>query len=95
MNDKKMLTSQKMREISPEMDPLRLGSGWQKEDLSKPQIYIESTFGDSHPGSAGLDRIVEDVRTGVNDAGGFGARYFVTDMCDGESQGNDLSLIHI
>ena len=89
MNDKKMLTSQKMREISPEMDPLRLGSGWQKEDLSKPQIYIESTFGDSHPGSAGLDRIVEDVRTGVNDAGGFGARYFVTDMCDGESQGND------
>lgn len=84
-----MLKSQKMREVSPEMDPLRLGSGWKKEDLGKPQIYIESTFGDSHPGSAGLDRIVEDVRTGVNDAGGFGARYFVTDMCDGESQGND------
>lgn len=89
MDEKKMLTSQKMRQTAPEMDPLRLGSGWQKEDLSKPQIYVESTFGDSHPGSAGLDRIVENVRTGVREAGGFGARYFVTDMCDGESQGTD------
>ena len=41
-----------MRKKSPEMDPLRLGTGWSKEDLSKPQIFIESTFGDSHPGSA-------------------------------------------
>ena len=45
------LTSQKMRKIAPEMDPLRIGCGWKKEDLSKPQIMIESTAGDSHPGS--------------------------------------------
>jgi len=40
------LTSQKLRKIAPELDPLRLGTGWKLEDLSKPQIIIESTFGD-------------------------------------------------
>ena len=49
-----MMTSQKIREIAPEQDPLRMGMGWKVEDLSKPQIMVESTFGDSHPGSAHL-----------------------------------------
>ena len=84
-----MLISQKMRALAPEMDPLRLGTGWKKEDLGKPQIFIESTFGDSHPGSGHLDKLVEAVRKGVCEAGGYGARYFCTDMCDGESQGTD------
>jgi len=83
------LISQKMRELAPELDPLRIGTGWKPEDLSKPQIMIESTFGDSHPGSGHLDILVEEVRKGVNDAGGHGARYFATDICDGESQGTD------
>ena len=81
--------SGKFRTISPEMDPLRLGSGWTIEDLDKPQVIIESTFGDSHPGSAGLFELVEEVRAGVAEAGGHGARYFCTDICDGESQGTD------
>lgn len=84
-----MLISQKMRTLSPEMDPLRLGTGWSVDDLAKPQIFIESTFGDSHPGSGHLDRLVEAARKGIADAGGHGARYFCTDMCDGESQGTD------
>ena len=84
-----MLISQKMRTLSPEMDPLRLGTGWSVEDLAKPQIFIESTFGDSHPGSGHLDCLVEAARKGIADAGGHGARYFCTDMCDGESQGTD------
>ncbi|WP_251317210.1 dihydroxy-acid dehydratase [Flintibacter muris] len=84
-----MLTSQKMRQLAPELDPLRLGTGWKPEDLSKPQIFIESTFGDSHPGSGHLDKLVEAAREGVAQAGGHGARYFCTDMCDGESQGTD------
>lgn len=83
------LTSQKMRKIAPELDPLRIGTGWKKEDLSKVQVIIESTFGDSHPGSGHLDILVEAVREGVQDAGGHGARYFATDICDGESQGTD------
>ncbi len=84
-----MLTSQKMRKLAPELDPLRLGTGWKPEDLSKPQIFIESTFGDSHPGSGHLDQLVKAARDGIAQAGGHGARYFCTDMCDGESQGTD------
>lgn len=83
------LESQKMRTLAPELDPLRIGTGWQPEDLEKPQIFVESTFGDSHPGSGHLDKLVQAVREGVAEAGGFGARYFVTDICDGESQGTD------
>ncbi len=83
------LISQKMRQLAPELDPLRLGTGWKPEDLSKPQILIESTFGDSHPGSGHLDRLVEAARKGIAEAGGYGARYFCTDICDGESQGTD------
>ena len=89
MSGLKKLTSQKMRELAPELDPLRIGSGWKPEDLSKPQIIIESTAGDSHPGSAHLMKLVEAVRKGIFDAGGYGARYFCTDICDGESQGTD------
>ena len=78
-----------MRKLAPELDPLRIGTGWKPEDLSKPQVMIESTFGDSHPGSGHLDILVAEVRKGVEEAGGYGARYFCTDICDGESQGTD------
>lgn len=83
------LISQKMRALAPEMDPLRIGTGWKPEDLGKPQVLIESTFGDSHPGSVHLSRLAEEARRGIADAGGFGARYHATDICDGESQGTD------
>lgn len=71
------LTSQKMRKLAPELDPLRLGTGWKKEDLSKPQILIESTFGDSHPGSGHLDKLVAEVWRGVADEGGRGGALFL------------------
>lgn len=71
------------------MDPLRMGMGWRDEDLDKPQIMVESTFGDSHPGSAHLNRFVEEAVQGVNESGGKAARYFATDMCDGIAQGHD------
>ena len=83
------LRSQELRKIAPELDPLRLGTGWKLEDLSKPQIMIESTFGDSHPGSGHLLELVEEARAGIAEAGGHGARYFTTDICDGEAQGHD------
>ncbi len=83
------LQSQKLRELAPELDPLRLGTGWKVEDLSKPQILIESSFGDSHPGSVHLLELAEEAKAGVAEAGGHGARYFCTDICDGEAQGHD------
>lgn len=84
-----MLKSQKIREIAPELDPLRLGTGWKPEDLGKPQILIESSFGDSHPGSAHLLELSQEAKKGAAAEGGYGARYFCTDICDGEAQGHD------
>ena len=37
------------------------------EDLDKPQIMVESTFGDSHPGSAHLDWFVEEAMKGIQE----------------------------
>ncbi|MBR5545601.1 MAG: dihydroxy-acid dehydratase [Clostridia bacterium] len=84
-----MLPSQNVRKLAPEMDPLRLGMGWTEDDLEKPQIMIESTFGDSHPGSAHLLELVNDAADGVRQSGGRAARFFVTDICDGQAQGHD------
>ena len=83
------MISQDIRAIAPEMDPLRMGMGWKAEDLSKPQIMIESTFGDSHPGSAHLLGLVDSAAESVYAHGGKAARYFATDICDGMAQGHD------
>ncbi|WP_077612387.1 dihydroxy-acid dehydratase [Clostridium sp. Marseille-P2415] len=83
------LKSQQVRAIAPEMDPLKIGMGWSVEDLKKPQIMIESTFGESHPGSAHLLGLVNQSMEGIAESGGKGARYFATDTCDGMSQGHD------
>lgn len=83
------MISQDIRAIAPEQDPLRMGMGWTEEDLSKPQIMIESTFGDSHPGSAHLLELANEAAAGVAEAGGKAARYFTTDICDGMAQGHD------
>jgi dihydroxy-acid dehydratase len=83
------LESQKIRALAPEMDPLRMGMGWRVEDLGKPQILVESTFGDSHPGSAHLMELAAETVAAVGGKGGRGARYFATDICDGMAQGHD------
>ncbi len=83
------LNSQQVRKLAPENDPLKIGMGWTVADLDKPQILVESTFGDSHPGSAHLDQFVGEAVKGITEAGGKAARYFVTDICDGIAQGHD------
>ena len=92
-----MLKSQEVRALSPEMDPLRMGMGWKVEDLSKPQVIVESTYGNSHPGSGHLNLFVEEAVRAVDENGGKAARYFATDMCDGMAQGHNginFSLAH-
>lgn len=84
-----MLRSQEVRKAGPEVDPLLLGSGWAPEDLEKPQILLESTHGDSHPGSKHLNQLVEEAKIGVYKAGGKPAAYAVTDICDGVATGHD------
>ncbi len=92
-----MLKSQETRKLSPEIDPLRMGMGWTVDDLSKPQIMVESTFGDSHPGSGHLNIFVDETVKSIKENGGKAARFFATDLCDGMSQGHDginYSLAH-
>ena len=39
------MKSQQLRKLAPELDSLRLGSGWKIDELSKPQIIVESSYG--------------------------------------------------
>lgn len=84
-----MLRSQKMRSVASESDSLRMGAGWTEKELDLPQIMIQSTMGESHPGSAHLSGLVEIARKAVGENGARGAMYTVTDMCDGIAQGHD------
>ena len=83
------MKSQQLRKLAPELDSLRLGRGWKIDELSKPQIIVESSYGHSHPGSAHLDKLVDEAGIGIKEKGGRAANYFVTDICDGEAQGHD------
>lgn len=83
------MKSQELRKIAPELDPLRIGTGWKIEELDKMQIFIESTYGDSHPGSAHLNELVGYVEESLKVVDAKGAKYYTTDMCDGEAQGHD------
>lgn len=84
-----MLHSQRMRQIAPEIDSLRLGCGWGTDDLGKPHALIETVGGDSHPCSIHILRMADTVREGVIEAGGVAGRYHCTDLCDGILQGTD------
>ena len=83
------MKSQELRKIAPELDPLRIGTGWSVSDLARTQIMVESTFGDSHPGSVHLLKLANLVCDSIYENNGKGARYFVTDICDGEAQGHE------
>jgi len=87
--------SQEMRRLGPEGDALRIGVGWSEEDLDRAYLLVETTGGESHPGSVHLDSIAEEVRRGAREAGAAVARQACTDMCDGIAQGTaavDYSL---
>lgn len=81
--------SQKERMLWAQFDALELGSGWSEEDITKPQILIEDVYGDSHPGSVHLNSLTDQVKWGVLERGGYGAKYHITDICDGCAQGHD------
>lgn len=83
-----MLMSQVIRRSGPEVDPLWLGTGRNIADLSKPQILIDSTYGDSHPGSRHLTTLSESARNAVYAAQAMPALYTVTDICDGVATGH-------
>ena len=88
------IRSSKERLLWAQFDALQMGSGWDEEDIGKPQIRVEDVYGDSHPGSVHLNQISEQVVYGVYEKGGKPGRFHVTDICDGCAQGHDgMNLI--
>lgn len=83
------IKSKKERQLWAQFDALQLGSGWDEEDIGRPQILVEDAYGDSHPGSVHLNQISEQVVYGIYEKGGHPARFHVTDICDGCAQGHD------
>ena len=82
------------RRLWAQFDALQLGSGWDENDISKPQILVEDVFGDSHPGSVHLNTLSDHVCRGVYETGGAPGRFHATDICDGCAQGHDgMNLI--
>ncbi len=88
------IRSERERALWAQFDALQLGSGWDEEDLSKPQILVEDAYGDSHPGSVHLLQVSEQVCRGIYERGGCPGRFHTTDVCDGCAQGHDgMNLI--
>lgn len=88
------ISSSKERLLWAQFDALQMGSGWDEEDIGKPQILVEDVYGDSHPGSVHLNQVSEQVTFGVYEQGGRPGRFHVTDICDGCAQGHDgMNLI--
>ncbi|MDL2226103.1 dihydroxy-acid dehydratase [Deltaproteobacteria bacterium OttesenSCG-928-M10] len=85
----KKLISQAARQQNPEADPMLMGCGLTWDDLAKPHILIESTQGDSHPGSRHLSGLAAQIQAGVMKAGGQPALYAATDICDGIACGHE------
>ncbi len=83
------IRSARERNLWAQFDALQLGSGWDEEDIGKPQILVEDVFGDSHPGSVHLDRLTEQICRGIYEKGGMPGRFHATDICDGCAQGHD------
>ena len=81
--------SVKERELWAQFDALQLGTGWDEEDISKPQILVEDVYGDSHPGSMHLNQVSEQVCRSIYEKGGCPGRFHATDICDGCAQGHD------
>lgn len=77
------------RMLWAQFDSLEMGTGWDDTDIEKPQIMVESVYGDSHPGSWHLNQLVEQAVYGVYEKGGKPAKYYATDICDGCAQGHD------
>jgi dihydroxy-acid dehydratase len=61
--------------------------GMRDEDMSKPVIAIANSFNTIVPGHMGMDKLVAEVRKGVEEAGGVCYEFGVPGICDGIAMG--------
>jgi len=96
MTERSQLRSQRLRLVNHQGDALRLGMNWTEEDLAKPQVLVDSTYGQGHPGTFHYRELIEEVSNGVFEAGGKPGVFAVSDICDGVVQatsGMSYSLV--
>ena len=84
-----MQRSKKVRQMWHQVDALKMGMNWDIDDLEKPHILVEDTFGESHPGSFHLDKLSEEISVGIYEKGGRPVKFHTTDLCDGWAEGHD------
>jgi dihydroxyacid dehydratase/phosphogluconate dehydratase len=63
--DRTRLRSQRLREVNFQGDALRLGMNWTEDDLRKPQVLVESSYGMGHPGTFHFRDLIDEVSNGV------------------------------
>lgn len=65
------------------------GLGLLDEELRKPFIAVINTYNEMHPGHVHLDRLAQQVKDGVREAGGVPFEVNTISICDGFAQGNE------
>ena len=86
----------RIKNISPEVEPVLYGAGWMEEDFDKNQILVESTYGDNNPGSKHLGELAKKVYDGIYISGNKPFLTYTSDICDGIAtgwDGMDYSLV--
>lgn len=63
--------------------------GMNDSDMDKPMIAIANSFNTIVPGHMHLDRLVKEVKKGVEEAGGVSYEFGVPGICDGIAMGLD------
>jgi dihydroxy-acid dehydratase len=87
--NKKLAKIQRIKNKSPEVEPVLYGAGWMEEDFSKNQILVESTYGENNPGSKHLKNLAETVCEGIYAFRGKPFLTYTSDICDGIATGWD------
>jgi len=64
-------------------------TGMSDEDLEKPLMAIANSFNTIVPGHIHLNKLVAEVRRGIEDAGGAAYEFGVPGICDGIAMGLD------
>ncbi|MEA2065351.1 MAG: dihydroxy-acid dehydratase [Patescibacteria group bacterium] len=80
-----MFPSEKLKkgiETMPHRALLR-ASGLKDEDFKKPFIGVANSFNDIVPGHIHLNKLTEEVKRGIKDAGGVPLEWGVPGVCDG------------
>ncbi|MCK5177745.1 MAG: dihydroxy-acid dehydratase, partial [Candidatus Aenigmarchaeota archaeon] len=71
---------------------LLMSAGLKKEDFSKPFIGIANSYNNIVPGHIHLNELTQEVKRGIQDAGGVPLEWGVPAVCDGIAMHVEMRL---